>query len=97
MPFPPNADDPCCQRLQPPALASEMRRESEESMRTEDCEGPVPDTPPMEQHIIMNEERSVDRSNGEPEMAVCSNRAELIERLKKGEAPQWIPNQSVRQ
>lgn len=65
-------------------------------MRTEDCEGPVPDTPPMEQNIIMNEERTVDSSNGEPGGAICSNRAELMERLKKGEAPQWIPNQSVR-
>ena len=27
--------------------------------------------------------------------AFCSDRAELIERLKRGESPTWVPNQSV--
>ena len=27
--------------------------------------------------------------------ALCSDRAELIERLKRGESPTWVPNQSV--
>ena len=68
-----------------------MRRRSEESIRTEDCEGPVPDTS-MEDVPTTEEDAAAGNSNGE---AICSNRAELIERLKKGESPQWIPNQSV--
>lgn len=27
--------------------------------------------------------------------AICSNRAELMERLKRGESPTWVPTQSV--
>ncbi|KAK5660414.1 hypothetical protein OQA88_12957 [Cercophora sp. LCS_1] len=56
------------------------RRISEESIRTELCEGPIPDSPPKP---------------ATPEQAVnnaVSDRAELIERLKRGESPTWIPN-----
>jgi hypothetical protein len=59
------------------------RRLSEESIRTELCEGPVPDTPPRP---------------GTPRDAVAravSDRAELIERLKRGESPTWVPNRHV--
>lgn len=48
---------------------------------------------PVESDPMKEEEGPAGSSSGE---AFCSNRAELIERLKKGEAPQWIPNQSVR-
>ena len=27
--------------------------------------------------------------------ALCSDRAELIERLKRGESPTWVPNRAV--
>ncbi len=60
------------------------RRVSEESIRTELCEGPIPDSPPTAKT---------------PEQAVSnavSDRAELIERLKRGESPTWIPNRHVR-
>ena len=30
--------------------------------------------------------------NGE---ALCTDRAELIERLKRGESPTWVPNRAV--
>jgi hypothetical protein len=58
------------------------RKLSEESIRTELCEGPVPDSPPRP--------RTPDQ-----ESATCSDRAELIERLKRGESPTWVPNRHV--
>ena len=66
----------------PPTLA---RKLSEESIRTEFCEGPVPDSPkpaasPQDEHGLSN---------------ATSDRAELIERLKRGESPTWIPNRHV--
>lgn len=57
------------------------RRLSEESIRTDLCEGLVPDSPP----------RPV---TPQQPQAVC-DRAELIERLKRGESPTWIPNRHV--
>ncbi|KAK4235861.1 hypothetical protein C8A03DRAFT_36263 [Achaetomium macrosporum] len=59
------------------------RRLSEESMRTELCEGPVPDSPPKPP----SPQRHVSRA--------VSDRAELIERLKRGESPTWITNRRV--
>lgn len=58
------------------------RKLSEESIRTELCEGPVPDSPLLP---------------GTPEQntATCSDRTELIERLKRGESPTWVPNRRV--
>ncbi|KAL2171994.1 hypothetical protein VTG60DRAFT_731 [Thermothelomyces hinnuleus] len=56
------------------------RRLSEESIRTELCEGPIPDSPPRPA-----------TPPGAVSQAV-SDRAELIERLKRGESPTWIPN-----
>lgn len=59
------------------------RKFSEESLRTEFCEGPVPESPRPE----------TPEQEGSP---TCSDRAELIERLKKGESPTWVPNRFVR-
>ncbi|KAK3294757.1 uncharacterized protein B0H64DRAFT_194545 [Chaetomium fimeti] len=64
----------------PPGMARWSRRLSEESIRTELCEGPVPDSPPKPS----TPQEAVSH-------AVC-NRAELIERLKRGESPAWVPN-----
>ncbi|CRK44301.1 hypothetical protein BN1723_000987 [Verticillium longisporum] len=61
--------------LEQPAL---LRKLSEESIRTELCEGPVPDSPRP-----ATEDADLEAST--------SNRAELIERLKRGESPTWIP------
>jgi hypothetical protein len=60
------------------------RKLSEESIRTELCEGPIPDTPPLP---------SPDDADTQ---AHISDRAELIERLKRGESPTWVPNRHVR-
>lgn len=68
------------QQLLPPTLA---RRLSEESIRTDLCEGPVPDSPKPVPHDADVE-------------AITSDRADLIERLKRGESPTWIPNRHVR-
>ncbi|KAI1373687.1 hypothetical protein F4677DRAFT_428858 [Hypoxylon crocopeplum] len=59
--------------------AALRRKQSEESMRTELCEGPIPDSPTPQT----------------PERAPpteCSDRSELIERLKRGESPTWRPS-----
>ena len=92
MPLPQSPDHQPYILLDAPAMTeAELRRRSEESIRTEDCEGPVPDEP-MESLSPPEGNAEASSSNGE---AVCSNRAELIERLKRGESPQWIPNRSV--
>lgn len=69
-------------------LDANLGRLSEESLRTEDCDGPVAQAP-------MGDSPTQDGgicSSGE---AICSDRAELIERIKKGESPTWVPNQAV--
>ncbi|EFQ33197.1 hypothetical protein CGRA01v4_08755 [Colletotrichum graminicola] len=62
-----------------PSLA---RKLSEESIRTELCEGLVLESPRL----------STPESDA---AAVTSDRAELIERLKRGESPTWVPNRHV--
>ncbi|KAI1079507.1 hypothetical protein F5B20DRAFT_543789 [Whalleya microplaca] len=69
MPTPPNV-----------ALA---RKQSEESIRTELCEGPISESLPP---------RTPERDHLSD---TCSDRAELIERLKRGESPTWIPNRHL--
>ena|ERR1700710_2343177 len=69
------------------------RRVSEESIRTELCEGPLPDSP------------DDNRGRGSPPEGLqagfafsihgTSDRVELIERLKKGQSPTWLPNRNV--
>jgi hypothetical protein len=66
------------------AHRSLSRRVSEESIRTELCEGPIPDSPPKAATPEPGVENAV------------SDRAELIERLKRGESPTWVPNRHVR-
>ena len=93
MPLPQSPDERPGHLLQASAVPDpKMRRRSEESIRTEDCEGPVPDAPVEDLSLLEENTAASSSSNGE---AVCSNRAELIERLKRGESPQWIPNRSV--
>ena len=69
------------------------RRLSEESIRTEYCDGPVPDIA-IDNVVLPTGEDGRVSKNGE---AICSDRAELIERIKRGESPTWIPNQAVSQ
>jgi hypothetical protein len=69
-----------------------MRKVSEESIRTELCEGPVPDTPEDEPSLPT---RGLESSFKFP-IHGTSDRVELIERLKRGESPTWLPNRNVR-
>lgn len=69
--------------LQREPTSSVLRRLSEESLPTELCEGPVPNDPTRPTTPRIDEE------------AAISCRAELIERLKRGESPTWIPNRHV--
>jgi hypothetical protein len=66
------------------------RRLSEESIRTEFCDGPILDDlnpdPPINEALESSMIASVE----------VSDRAELIERLKRGESPTWIPNRKVK-
>lgn len=68
---------------QPPP--STLRRLSEESLPTELCEGPIPDSP----------QRPPAQTNDDDMEDMTSSREELIERLKKGGSPIWIPNRHV--
>lgn len=69
--------------------ATRLRRLSEESIRTEFCEGPLPDSPQQPPPLpSLTTSRSDD-------VTAISDRVELIERLKRGESPTWVPNRHV--
>ncbi|KAI2617009.1 hypothetical protein GGS26DRAFT_577458 [Hypomontagnella submonticulosa] len=55
------------------------RKHSEESISTELCEGPILDD-------------SIPRTPERNPLTECSDRSELIERLKRGESPTWKPS-----
>ena len=77
---------------EPTRLGTMNRKLSEESIRTEFCDGPLPDTPPRDTSPKQaRESLSVNMLETR-----TSNRAELIERIKRGESPTWVPNQAVR-
>jgi hypothetical protein len=67
------------------------RKISEESIRTELCEGLLLDSPPMEGGL----KAGVLDDNFQFTVNRTSDRAELIERLKRGESPAWLPNRNV--
>ncbi len=80
------------QEPEPTQLAIMNRKLSEESIRTEFCEGPLPDGPPWDTSPGSDKDMLAENMGG----ARTSNRAELIERIKRGESPTWVPNQAVR-
>ena len=69
---------------------ADMRRQSEESIRTQDCDGPVPEVSMKDAPAEPGK-----HSNENQKENVCTSRAELIERIKRGESPTWVPNQAV--
>lgn len=77
---------------EPTQLSTMDRKLSEESIRTEFCDGPLPDTPPWDTSPRQDKD-SLTENMLETR---TSNRAELIERIKRGESPTWVPNQAVR-
>ena len=68
------------------------RKVSEESIRTDLCEGPVPDSPEEERPFAT----AGLASNFRFPKSGTADRVELIERLKRGESPTWLPNRNVR-
>ncbi|KAI0905440.1 hypothetical protein F4823DRAFT_611028 [Ustulina deusta] len=72
-----------------PLLQSLPRKQSEESIRTELCEGPVLDSPSPPPLLPLAQTPEHDNSSSS---AACLDRAALIERLKRGESPTWIPH-----
>ncbi|KAF7872334.1 hypothetical protein EAF04_003257 [Stromatinia cepivora] len=71
----------------PPGRRTIVRKDSEESIRTELCEGPVPDSPEGSKHTpTLGLDTSFNLCNG------TSDRGEFMERLKRGESPNWLPN-----
>jgi len=76
----------------PPETNVLTRKLSEESIRTELCEGPVFDSPEDQKLMPTGE---LDSTFKFP-FPGTSDRVELIERLKRGESPAWLPNRNVR-
>lgn len=73
--------------MTPPWRRTIVRKDSEESIRTDLCEGPVPDTPEESKHLpTLGLDPSFNLCNG------TSDRGEFMERLKRGEIPSWLPN-----
>lgn len=66
---------------------NDLRRVSEESIRTEFCDGPIPD---MEMEV-----GSLENELGGNDEVHVSDRTQLIESLKRGESPTWVPNEAV--
>jgi hypothetical protein len=75
----------------PPESISVRRKPSEESIRTELCEGPVLDS--LEDLSTYSSE-GMNSSFASP-LHRTSDRLQYIERLKRGESPSWLPNQNV--
>lgn len=67
------------------------RKCSEESIRTEFCDGPEPEG--LEWNRMDEAERGPESSTAAGTRT--SDRAELIERIKRGESPTWVPKQAV--
>lgn len=75
-----------------PLPENKMRRKiSEESIRTELCEGPLLDSPP-EERVLPNGQLN---TTYKFPLLGTSDRSELIQRLKRGESPTWLPNRNV--
>lgn len=68
-----------------------LRRLSDESIRTELCEGPISESPDIPHAGFPKSEAN----NGTVTSHETSDRGELIERLKRGVSPTWVSNRKV--
>lgn len=75
----------------PPEPSTVEGRRSEESIRTEFCEGPVLEEPLQ---ALSTAEPEFRDPSGQERLEI-SDREELIERIKRGESPTWVPNRKV--
>ncbi|MCJ1474476.1 hypothetical protein MMC13_003134 [Lambiella insularis] len=78
-------------RRRPPVSDMIERRISEESIRTEFCEGPILED------VDATSPGFTDPGPTAISGVEISDRAELIERLKRGESPTWVPNRTLQQ
>lgn len=76
-----------------PSLLATMRRPSEESIRTEFCDGPEPEVP----RWITALESQATVIDGKEQATSTNDRAELIKRIKSGESPTWVPSEALKQ
>ena len=74
-----------------PATPPLKSRESDESIRTEFCDGPVLDdvSGPFSHSL------SFPDAPDQQQRPVSSSRQDLIERIKRGESPTWVPKSKV--
>ncbi|KAL8835492.1 MAG: hypothetical protein Q9170_003294 [Blastenia crenularia] len=80
------------------SLSKTIKRErSEESIRTEFCDGPLFDASPSEvvENVVDAPQQDVPKC-GRNEVCT-SDRNELMERIKRGESPTWVPSQSLQE
>ena len=69
---------------------------SEDSIRTEFCDGPLPDPPSWDLEENQHGGQESDGPAAQARGGVCtSDRNELMERIKRGESPTWVPSQTV--
>jgi hypothetical protein len=68
-----------------------VRKLSEDSIRTDLCEGPLRESLEEEPNMLAGDVLSGHGTTG----FGTSDRGELIERLKRGESPTWLPNRNV--
>ena len=73
-----------------PAYPGKTRTLSEESITTGDHEGSLLD---QSTDVASKGDRS--HVNSTQNENICTDRAELIERIKRGESPTWVPNEAV--
>ena len=78
----------------PPLLRS---RDSEESIRTEFCDGPLSDDALPDQFSLADISFLKKATLSEGQRPVVSSRQDLIKRIKRGESPAWAPARKVRQ
>lgn len=79
-----------------PHASTLTSKTSEESIRTEFCDGFLPDGPPLWNGA--GDQSAGLESHGPPDdrAGVCtSDRNELMERIKRGESATWVPSQTV--
>jgi hypothetical protein len=69
------------------------RRSSDESIRTEFLEGPI-EGPLPERELSTSPEHMALAAMTDERLGI-SDRGELIERIKRGESPTWVPNRNV--
>lgn len=104
----PSVAEPNVVLSRPLPIHQPRHRLSEESIRTDLCDGPldssldsslgcspVAASPDHDMCVIAGVASDAATAAATADNAATSDRAELIERLKRGESPTWVPNRKV--